>query len=440
MTETTSDGHGRPIVAVQLLLRGTVAYFALAFFASLVFAGWLSIGHDVVTLLLLMLVPTVHLAVAAILTLLHDALAPRRRWLAGGVVLVLWLGLLVFRFGPGGYLEPWASRTLLPLRILPLVVVLGLAAGVHALSRFVPAAARLGAWGRRGLLALLAVVALGFLPPQHTMTANRFGLVSFPPHDNVTADFPKIRGKGGYPVCTFEHNSLGFRDVEPSPEKNGRQRVLAIGDSFMWGDGIASNAETLPYRLRADLEAAAPGRYEVVAAAYPGIGVYAYHRFVTALQPELRPDIVVIGFLGGPDLQAFDSQKRLESLPTNEFLHWLLVNLGVPQQIHAASVIHAIRVFSVDRGPEEGTETMQQLRRHAAEHGYRLIILDYDCIPPHPSFHVAGLEVLRIPEGWKMRSRDSEYWYLEEEHPRARLNEELAKLVAERILAGPPQE
>jgi hypothetical protein len=434
MTDPIPTDHRRPVVWIDLLLTGALVFFLLTFVVSLVYAIYISAGHDLATFFYLMLRPSLHLVIAGLLLWTHRAaFAPKHRRLAGAVCLVLWVCLMFLRFGILGPAEPWESRTPLVYWILQVFIVVGIVVGLHLLRRIL----RLGEWSRFLLALPMALVALALLHPPYVLMANKFGLVAMVPPFNFSADYPNIPGKEGYPVCTFEHNSLGYRDVEPSPSKSMKRRVLVVGDSYVWGDGIPSNQETLPYRLRAALEKDAPGRYEVIAAAYPGAGVYGYHRTIITLQPVMDPDIVVIGFLGMADFQPYDSQARLDQMPGSRFLVNLLVNLGVVQQFHWASVIHAEKSFSVEDGPIWAGELFIRLEQHSRENGYRLLLLNYDCIPPRQSFILPnGIEVLSLPEKLKHRGGNADLWFLKEHHPKAALEVILADLLAEAILRG----
>jgi hypothetical protein len=151
----------------------------------------------------------------------------------------------------------------------------------------------------------------------------------------------------------------------------------------------------------------------------------------------MDPDIVVIGFLGMADFQPYDSQARLDLMPRSRFLVNLLVNLGAVQQIHWASVIHAEKVFSVEDGPVWASEFLERLQRHAQENGYRLLLLNYDCVTPPESFTLPdGIENITLPERLKHRGGNADLWFLEEHHPKAALESILADLLAEAILRG----
>jgi lysophospholipase L1-like esterase len=88
-------------------------------------------------------------------------------------------------------------------------------------------------------------------------------------------------------------NSLQFRDAEFGPRRPGVRRVAVLGDSFTEGQGV-KEPDTYPRRLEALLNAAEPGRWEVLnwgrrGADFPGL----YDTFEQLL--EYEPDIVIYG-------------------------------------------------------------------------------------------------------------------------------------------------
>lgn len=88
-------------------------------------------------------------------------------------------------------------------------------------------------------------------------------------------------------------NTLQFRDAEFAPRRPGVRRVAVLGDSFTEGQGV-KEADTYPRRLEALLNAAEPGRWEVLnwgrrGADFPRL----YETFEQLLQYD--PDVVVYG-------------------------------------------------------------------------------------------------------------------------------------------------
>jgi len=90
-------------------------------------------------------------------------------------------------------------------------------------------------------------------------------------------------------------NRLGMRDPEPEiPKPSGLHRTLLLGDSVVFGHGLAQD-ESLPSLLRARLEARdGAGPHDLVSAAVPGWNTNDHARFLEHHIDRLAPDRVVL--------------------------------------------------------------------------------------------------------------------------------------------------
>lgn len=290
-------------------------------------------------------------------------------------------------------------------------------------------------WGKPSrALAAFGAVALVFAvrSPGVRTEANAYGLASEAANSVREEDFSRSPDKDGYPLCRFRYNSLGYRDAEPSfSPRKGERRVLLVGDSYVWGDGIPANEETLGALLRAELERRAPGRFAVMSAAYPGLGLYGYGRFVDALSPAWKPDVVIVGYLGENDHDPFDPQYLLDRLPRNRFLRNLVLNLGAAQRVHDASVRHFSPLWSGAANRDYFAALAREDARAAAARGYRLVFLSYFPHPPLPE----PIETLDLPPALRYPGAASDLWYAKDFHPKTALNRRLAGMLAA-ALAG----
>jgi lysophospholipase L1-like esterase len=150
---------------------------------------------------------------------------------------------------------------------------------------------------------------------------------------------------------TYEHpvvvNALGLRGPELEPKAEGELRVLVLGDSLTYGQGVADD-ETLPAWLERDLREREPGRTVRVVNA----GLRAYDtRQELALLAELgdtiAPDVVVLCWYWndffGRDLEAtcarlqasgpvaFDTGTRIEG--------WETVKWRARQALRASALV-----------------------------------------------------------------------------------------------------
>jgi lysophospholipase L1-like esterase len=90
-------------------------------------------------------------------------------------------------------------------------------------------------------------------------------------------------------------NRMGLRgpEVDPRPLP-GVHRVLVLGDSVVFGQGVAED-EALPAELERRLDAVKAGAYEVLNGAVPGYDAVAEARFLEASGLALDPESVVVG-------------------------------------------------------------------------------------------------------------------------------------------------
>lgn len=94
-----------------------------------------------------------------------------------------------------------------------------------------------------------------------------------------------------------ETNSLGIRDREFSQRiPDGTRRVLALGDSQTYGEGLRLD-ETWPKQLERRLAERAPNwRWEVINAGISGTDTWQHERVLERLARSYDLDVVVLGF------------------------------------------------------------------------------------------------------------------------------------------------
>ena len=92
-----------------------------------------------------------------------------------------------------------------------------------------------------------------------------------------------------------KNNGLGFRGPElATPRPANAKRVLLLGDSYVYGSGVADD-ETLDAALSRRLGAG----WEVGNFGIPGFNLTAYARMAEAVVARYSPDVVVVGYLDG---------------------------------------------------------------------------------------------------------------------------------------------
>lgn len=154
---------------------------------------------------------------------------------------------------------------------------------------------------------LLLEVALRLIRPHHAGLNNVLYLPSVSTdlsRFHNTVDLVKTASpflEPGELVVGFVLNSRGLRAHEYTDERSGGLRVVALGDSFTWGE--VPFHDTWPVRLQAVLgKTLNRNDVEVISLALPGIGPKFYLRMWELEGRKLQPDLVVVGFFIGNDL------------------------------------------------------------------------------------------------------------------------------------------
>lgn len=95
---------------------------------------------------------------------------------------------------------------------------------------------------------------------------------------------------GGREVTT---NSLGFRDLPQTVEKGEDVfRIVVIGDSYVYGQGVARVRDIYPYRI--GLKSVGDRDLEVLLMGYCGADLIVYHAMFHDLALRLDPDAVLV--------------------------------------------------------------------------------------------------------------------------------------------------
>lgn len=105
--------------------------------------------------------------------------------------------------------------------------------------------------------------------------------------------------KGREYNALYEINSLGLRDREYGPKKDGVFRILLIGDSMAASHGLSieeSLSRQLEQALQTEVDAELmPVRIEVVNTACGGYSPFNYWKAYRRWAPVFQPDVVVVG-------------------------------------------------------------------------------------------------------------------------------------------------
>jgi hypothetical protein len=118
---------------------------------------------------------------------------------------------------------------------------------------------------------------------------------------------PGFKGEFRHPEFNgsrVEINALGLRDgldEETSPAP-GEASVLAVGDSFTFGTGVALS-ESFHELLEVRAAEITSKPLRVYGGGVPGYGTTFEHLRLIELLPKTKPDVVILGFFEGNDMQ-----------------------------------------------------------------------------------------------------------------------------------------
>jgi lysophospholipase L1-like esterase len=103
------------------------------------------------------------------------------------------------------------------------------------------------------------------------------------------------------------HNSLGYRGEEFSQHSpTGTRRVLFIGDSFVYGAGVA-RGETIPSLLEDKLNSLGQSRFEILNLGLPDGNTVQYLETAKAFS-DFDADIVLLGFYVDNDIWVYEKE------------------------------------------------------------------------------------------------------------------------------------
>lgn len=146
-------------------------------------------------------------------------------------------------------------------------------------------------------------------------------------------------------------DARGYRETRlETPPAPGTFRILAVGDSFVFGFGVASSEDTWPAAIERSLTGRsgpdAP-RYQVLNAGRPGADSAREFAVLRELLPDVQPDLVLLGYYVNDcetvaEKRAYFASRRLlpvisENMERVSQLWWLLESVLV-RRLEAAGL------------------------------------------------------------------------------------------------------
>jgi lysophospholipase L1-like esterase len=111
-------------------------------------------------------------------------------------------------------------------------------------------------------------------------------------------------------TMTYALNSKGMRGPEPAPE---RPKVLFVGDSFTFGEGVRVE-DTFPARIERALAGGAGPAPQMINAGVPGYGSQHEAERIASLLAEFKPRAVVLVYVPNDPIPLDHSSNRGDDL------------------------------------------------------------------------------------------------------------------------------
>lgn len=202
---------------------------------------------------------------------------------------------------------------------------------------------------------------------------------------------------------TYHHrvqlNSLGFRSPEVGEKVEGELRVLAVGDSLLYGQGVADD-ETIAHYMQGLLEERHPEReVNVINAGHRAYDTRQELGVVREYGAQLQPDVVLV-FWFWNDLHESRIQETFDGLTEvgpvafdvkAPMEGWVKTKWRLQQVVRSSALVMflydwwratahdgALSDEYVDAGMERFQSYLKQFQRLSSELGFRLV---YALIP-----------------------------------------------------------
>ena len=110
------------------------------------------------------------------------------------------------------------------------------------------------------------------------------------------------------------HNALGLRDeLHPVAKPEGELRILGLGDSYLWGQGVRTE-DLLLTRLEVELEGDFPGTLQTVNTAVPSMNTWWQLASLKDQGLAYAPDLVTLFFVANDvEDQVWDQGQQVEA-------------------------------------------------------------------------------------------------------------------------------
>lgn len=222
---------------------------------------------------------------------------------------------------------------------------------------------------------------------------------------NRTRGFEMVPNQVHY---TYEHevrvNSLGFRGPELPAEKGAELRVLCLGDSLVYGQGVADD-QTIPAHM--ERLAAAKRPFQPFRAVNAGVRAYATHQELALLEElgeTIAPDVVAL-FWYHNDFEERDIPSTIAKLEksgpitfdvSDPLEGWVLARWQLEQIVRHSAL--AMELFDVVRA-----RTSEPMPKEFFEAGFARLDGYLDRYVAYAKQHGMRALFVRVPDAQSIR-------------------------------------
>jgi hypothetical protein len=184
--------------------------------------------------------------------------------------------------------------------------------------------------------------------------------------------------RGVAPMVHLCTNAEGLRGPERFvAPRVGSPRVAIVGDSFVFGSGVAEGG-SIDAALTRTLGRSFP-TVQVVNVGFPGLSFASYVRMLRQVVPVFRPDVVILGFNKGNDLDPADPWER--QLAYGPAMFVLSAVLLVEPDLYAAEQQGETTWIDESKVPasirQRFEAELRDLRELQAQAGFAVLVFSY---------------------------------------------------------------
>jgi lysophospholipase L1-like esterase len=276
---------------------------------------------------------------------------------------------------------------------------------------------------------------------------------SFSHFYDVTADRRGYFGAGGR--IDYRINNLGLRGGDVAvPKPPGTRRILCLGDSFTFGEGVRED-DAWPQRLG---RALGPST-QVINAGIQGYDLDAEMAYLYLYGRKLAPDVVILAFFMNDAMsweqtisdQAFMTAPAAPSGPARYSALWRFLGQRGMDARQTRRYVDDLRQSFTDSRWRETRARIPRLRQMADVDGFRILAvifpllyeldgdypLEREAAEVRSAFAEAGIEVIDLLDSYRGRDAAELWAHPTDPHPNEIAHAIAAEVMARKLASSP---